>query len=61
MAHMIFAVTDFCASQPCQHGNYSKYLGNYTCTCDTGYGGRDCDTRKSWFVTNISISENIEH
>lgn len=28
---------------PCQHGTCIQRIGNYSCVCDSGYGGRHCD------------------
>ncbi|XP_019645250.1 PREDICTED: fibroblast growth factor receptor-like [Branchiostoma belcheri] len=35
---------DFCAAAPCVHGTCTSELDRYSCTCDTGWEGTDCDT-----------------
>jgi len=37
------AEIDDCASNPCQHGQCQDKLNNYTCTCDEGWTGKNCD------------------
>ena len=34
---------DHCASDPCDHGTCSNNASGYTCQCDPGYDGTDCD------------------
>ncbi|XP_035671876.1 neurogenic locus notch homolog protein 1-like [Branchiostoma floridae] len=34
---------DDCASSPCAHGNCTDGVGSYTCSCENGWGGTDCD------------------
>ncbi len=38
------ADTDECAPAPCIHGNCTEYVGFYTCQCEAGYTGTDCET-----------------
>ena len=35
---------DPCDSAPCAHGNCTKTLGSFECTCEPDYGGRICDS-----------------
>ncbi|XP_078612395.1 uncharacterized protein LOC144882465 [Branchiostoma floridae x Branchiostoma japonicum] len=35
---------DECATDPCVHGDCSDAIGDYTCTCHSGWEGRNCDT-----------------
>ncbi|CAH1245919.1 NOTCH1 [Branchiostoma lanceolatum] len=34
---------DFCAADPCVHGNCTSELDRYSCDCEAGWGGTDCD------------------
>ncbi|KAL4238409.1 hypothetical protein ACF0H5_003117 [Mactra antiquata] len=36
--------TTYCHSNPCFNGRCSESHNTYTCTCDNGYSGRNCDT-----------------
>ena len=36
-------VVDNCASNPCQHGTCESTVDGYTCTCDKGWAGTNCD------------------
>ncbi|EDO48566.1 predicted protein [Nematostella vectensis] len=40
-----------CTGSPCQHGGTCHYhgLGNYKCTCNTGFTGANCETVKILF------------
>ena len=33
-----------CENSPCIHGNCSDHLNNYTCDCEAGYNGSNCQT-----------------
>jgi hypothetical protein len=37
---------DECLSSPCVHGTCKDNLNGYTCTCNHGYTGTDCDIGK---------------
>ena len=39
---------DECATSPCIHGSCEDKINDYTCTCDPGWKGKDCDTGKYW-------------
>ena len=40
--------TDECACEPCQNGGSCiDAVNKYTCTCDNGYEGPNCETGKS--------------
>ncbi|XP_035693768.1 protein crumbs homolog 1-like [Branchiostoma floridae] len=32
-----------CARSPCTHGTCTDDVGSYTCSCENGWTGRDCD------------------
>ena len=34
---------DECLSSPCVHGTCKDHPNGYTCTCNHGYNGTDCD------------------
>ena len=34
---------DECANGPCEHGNCIDRINSYTCDCDDGYEGDNCD------------------
>ncbi|MBN2802602.1 MAG: hypothetical protein JXR91_05885 [Deltaproteobacteria bacterium] len=36
-------VVDYCSPDPCDHGSCVNGASGYTCTCDTGYNGVNCD------------------
>ncbi len=38
--------TNDCAATPCQHGTCTDQVDAYTCSCDAGYEGTDCDVGK---------------
>ncbi|XP_078612396.1 uncharacterized protein LOC144882466 [Branchiostoma floridae x Branchiostoma japonicum] len=35
---------DECATSPCSHGTCYDAIGSYTCTCQNGWEGTNCDT-----------------
>ena len=35
--------TNECVSSPCVHGTCADALNMYSCTCDAGYEGENCD------------------
>jgi hypothetical protein len=37
---------DDCLSSPCVHGTCKDHPNGYTCTCNHGYTGKDCDIGK---------------
>ncbi len=42
-----FSDIDECASTPCQNGGTcNDDVNSYTCTCNAGYTGSDCETGK---------------
>ncbi|XP_078338823.1 uncharacterized protein LOC111134166 isoform X3 [Crassostrea virginica] len=36
-----------CSDNPCKHGTCKDTTSSFVCTCDPGYEGVDCDTRKA--------------
>uniref|UniRef100_K1R4H3 Neurogenic locus notch-like protein 1 n=1 Tax=Magallana gigas TaxID=29159 RepID=K1R4H3_MAGGI len=36
-----------CSDNPCKHGTCSDHSSSFICSCDPGYKGIDCDTRKT--------------
>ncbi|XP_035671871.1 neurogenic locus notch homolog protein 1-like [Branchiostoma floridae] len=41
--YALCAVFDNCASSPCTHGTCTNGVGSYTCSCENGWEGTDCD------------------
>lgn len=39
-----FEDIDECLSLPCTHGTCHNSIGSYSCTCDSGWTGFNCDT-----------------
>ena len=39
----LFKVDDLCLTNPCIHGTCTSSPGLYTCSCQDGYKGQDCD------------------
>ena len=35
-----------CQPNPCVHGSCVEITGGYSCTCNSGYTGKNCDTGK---------------
>ena len=35
-----------CESKPCDYGNCTDLLNNYSCSCIPGYSGRNCSEGK---------------
>lgn len=54
---MYYQVSDIgeCVSSPCVHGTCTDQLNSYTCQCQPGYTGTNCDIGK---VNFIFISKN---
>ena len=42
----VSAQNSFCHSNPCVHGSCTETLTGYTCTCVSGYMGKNCDVGK---------------
>lgn len=43
MIFFFFKVEDLCLTNPCTHGTCTSSPGQYTCLCQDGYKGQDCD------------------
>ncbi|XP_066267372.1 fibropellin-3-like [Branchiostoma lanceolatum] len=41
---LVSGETDDCASSPCVHGTCSDIIGGYSCYCEPGWTGHNCDT-----------------
>ena len=42
---LLFSDTNECTSTPCQNGgNCTDQVNGYSCTCEDGYEGINCDT-----------------
>ncbi|XP_078612837.1 uncharacterized protein LOC144882728 [Branchiostoma floridae x Branchiostoma japonicum] len=41
--YAVCADIDDCASSPCVHGICTDGVGSYTCSCENGWTGQDCD------------------
>ncbi|KAI8495213.1 hypothetical protein Bbelb_271990 [Branchiostoma belcheri] len=47
-----------CTTNPCQHGRCENYAGEYSCTCFTGWTGKNCQQGYySVKETSMSVSE----
>ena len=44
-----------CASNPCKHGSCQDKNNDYSCDCETGYRGKDCDEGIQFFDDFIVI------
>ena len=52
----LFVVTDFCESNPCQNeGSCVKKIGAYTCNCEAGCTGDNCETGKFEYHVTCNI------
>ena len=40
----LFEDIDECLSLPCTHGTCHNSMGSYSCTCESGWTGFNCDT-----------------
>ncbi|KAI8493268.1 hypothetical protein Bbelb_292720 [Branchiostoma belcheri] len=40
-----------CASSPCVHGTCTDGVASYTCSCENGWGGTDCDQAQQIYLT----------
>ena len=43
---MIYSDIDDCSPNPCVHGTCTDGVDSYTCACDAGYDGDNCDNSK---------------
>ncbi|XP_078693601.1 uncharacterized protein LOC144923157 isoform X2 [Branchiostoma floridae x Branchiostoma belcheri] len=54
-----------CASSPCAHGTCTDGVGGYTCTCESGWAGNNCDqdqqvylaTHDTWAFYKVHVNE----
>ena len=44
--HVISAQHSHCHSNPCVHGLCTETMDGYSCTCNSGYMGKNCDIGK---------------
>ena len=42
-----------CLLQPCLNGNCTDLVNDFTCTCDDGYDGKNCDNGKATSNCNV--------
>lgn len=54
----LFEDIDECLSLPCTHGTCYNSPGSYSCTCDSGWTGFNCDTGTS-FTLQVSQMTRI--
>ena len=50
---MCTAIIKDCSSNPCIHGTCTDLVNNYTCTCEAGYDGKNCDNGKATCNDNV--------
>lgn len=50
----MFVDIDECQSTPCIHGSCSDGVNTYTCTCDPGYTGANCETSKRLYLYSVT-------
>ena len=54
---------DECASNPCVNGNCSSQENGFTCSCEPGWRGMQCDGMNAYLTHTplimISVTENI--
>ena len=50
-----FLAEDNCTPNPCNDGTCENQIGGYTCQCKQGYTGRNCESRKHYDATYISL------
>ena len=44
-----------CEPNPCEHGSCNVEVNGYTCDCDVGWEGTNCDRGKMRYVDMISL------
>ena len=51
-----FTEIDYCVDKPCKKGVCNNIVGapGYTCTCDIGYTGKNCDVGKNSINTQFT-------
>lgn len=57
----IFKISDLdeCFSSPCVHGVCTNRLYSYTCDCQPGYTGTNCETGKIEFSSLLLYYDSI--
>ena len=54
---------DNCKDSPCDHGSCADGDGDYTCNCDEGWSGKNCDTGNGSkkFCGLVNVCVNFEY
>ena len=50
-----------CADQPCVHGTCEDDVNGYTCTCEQGYTGLNCDEGEVSDPRDTILSANVTY
>ena len=53
-------IKDPCANNPCVHGTciLDRNSGQYSCRCNNGYEGQNCDIGKCFISSTINNTKN---
>ena len=58
---ILYADIDECASSPCQNGGTCvDGINSYTCNCDVGYAGKNCETGNILIIYPLATAVSLE-